>query len=152
MAQTATQRMTAAVCRLFQSHGLTPLLEYQLINGRRIDVACIGKSGRLLGCELKASVSDFNRDMKWADTMAQCFIFYFAVPLGFNQSLIHPGIRVITIDGDHARITRHMGRGLLTADRWHEPRTSFAVKPTSSPALLRAAPPGDIRRSRLWVP
>ena len=146
------QRLTDAVCNHLQDHGLVPHTEYKLPNGQRLDIACIGRNGALCGVEVKMTESDFNRDLKWADVMHYCAIFYFAVPVGFNQTLIHPGIRIITVDGDDARITRRTGRGLLPAHKWHEAHAPYAVKPPLAVSPLRSGPWGDASRARLWVP
>lgn len=121
--------ITASVGELLIQHGFQPLFEYPLPNGRRLDVAFMGKSGRLGGVEVKAAERDFNRDLKWADAMNACFIFYFAVPVGFNTDLIHPGIRLIKSNGETAWFSRKMGRGLArpTAETPHG--KLYAVKP-----------------------
>lgn len=147
-----TKRMTDAVCRLLIQHQQKPMLEFQLPNGRRLDIACLGANGALLGVEVKLTESDFNRDLKWADAAAHCELFYIAIPVGFNHLLIHPGIRLIHVEGDDARITRRMGLGLVPAHKWQEPVGTFAVKPSLTAAPLRYAPADDNKRRRFWMP
>ena len=144
--------MTTAVCALLWRHGLKPLTEYVLPNGRRLDVAALDFDGGLLGVEVKTSMNDFNRDLKWADSAGFCFIFYVALPLGLDHGIVHPGVRTITVDEDRAWISRRTGRGLLRPDQWHEAGSRFAVKPPAGAAPLRSAPTGDASRARLWMP
>jgi len=152
MRKTKADEMADAVCFLLFKWALKPMREYVLPNGRRLDVACICKTGRLLGVEIKVDRGDFNRDLKWADAMSQCFLFYFAVPAGFPVDIIHPGIRVITVDGDRAFISRHTGRGLVRPSKWHEARASYAVNPTMGVDPMAGGPSGDSSRARLWLP
>lgn len=146
------QQVTDSVVKLMLSHGLRPFREYRLPNGRRLDLAVLGKGGHLAGVEVKVSERDFNRDLKWADAMRQCKLFYFAVPMGFNIDIIHPGIRVIASDGENARIIRRAGLGLLRADKWHDAKGRYAVNPTASGAPLRYAPSGDDATLRVILP
>lgn len=149
---TNVKQMTDAVCVLLWSHGLQPHTEYQLPNGRRLDVAAFDHDGGLLGVEVKTSTRDFNRDLKWADAAAFCFLFYIALPLGMDHGIVHPGIRTITVEEDRAWISRRTGRGLLRRDKWHEAGSRYAVKAPEGPAPLRSAPTGDAARARLWMP
>ncbi len=146
------QSVTDATCRLLWSHGLAPMTEYVLPNGRRLDIAAVGKDGSLLGVEVKIDRRDFERDLKWTDCAHWCFIFYIAVPCGFPLDLIHPGVRVIEVDGEHARITRRMGRGLLQPHLWHTARGRYAFKPPAAATPLHSVPSGDRARARLWMP
>ncbi len=148
---TADEIADAVSMRLLK-WGMQPIREYQLPNGRRLDVAAIGKYGRLLGVEIKTTESDFNRDRKWADVMSQCFIFYFAVPLGFNVQIIHPGIRLFLCEGVYAWVGRRTGRGLTDPHKWHEAPGRYAVNPAAGvdPSLEGAK--GDSARGRLWMP
>lgn len=146
------ERMTNAIVYMLISHGLRPVREYRLPNGRRLDVAAISNIGWLCGVEIKSSEADFVRDLKWPDAMRQCKIYYIAVPQGFNQSLIHPGVRVVTVDGDNARITRRSGRGLARASSWHQFEGAHAVNPAVPGASLRYAPSGDDAPAKLILP
>lgn len=146
------KQVTTAVCEMLRAHGGTPILEYTLPNRRRLDIACIGGHGRLLGVEVKVSAADFNRDLKWAEVMSQCFIFYFAVPDGFPIDLIHPGIRVIVVQDGIAHPHRRMGRGLTAPHKWHEATGRYAVNPTAGVDPAIEGSRGDSARGRLWLP
>jgi hypothetical protein len=148
-----TKRVTAAVCTYLRTQGLKPLTEYVLPNGRRLDVAALGANGSLAGVEVKVAESDFNRDWKWADAAAQCFLFYFAVPMGFDVSIIHPGIRVMMVEGDHCWLHRKTGKGLIAPARYNTVTGRYAVKPDTPALDLRSRPLGDCaRRHGLIVP
>jgi hypothetical protein len=147
-----TKQVTTAVCTMLWQWGMPAVTEYVLPNGRRLDVAHVGKNGALLGVEVKISTSDFNRDGKWADAMRQCFIFYFAVPHGFPVEIIHPGIRVITVRDGVAKITRRTGRGLCSPHEWHKAAGRYAVNPTAGVDPSLGDAPGDRTRGGLWMP
>ncbi len=152
MSEPNVKTMTTAVCAMLWRHGLKPMTEYSLPNGRRLDVAALDFDGGLLGVEVKTSMRDFNRDLKWADAAAFCFLFYVALPRGLDHGVVHPGIRTITVEEDRAWISRRTGLGLLSPHLWHKAGTHYAVKAPAEPAPLRSAPTGDAARARLWMP
>ena len=78
--------LLAGVSRLLLADGMSPLREFSLPNGRRLDVAALGKDGALVGVEIKVSVSDFAADDKWPEYLGFCNLFYFAVPTGFPRT------------------------------------------------------------------
>jgi len=152
MSTITTKSISDSICVMLWKWGIRPMTEYALPNGRRLDVAAICRTGRLLGVEIKLTKSDFNRDLKWPDAASQCFLFYIAVPVGFDLSVIHPGVRIIHSDGNHAWISRHMGKGLVPPHEWHKAGTRFAVNPAPGvdPTLKGAS--GDSTRARFWMP
>ena len=46
------------VSRLLLEDGYSPILEFTLPNGRRLDVAAIGPGGEMLGVEIKVALAD----------------------------------------------------------------------------------------------
>jgi len=81
------------VSRLLLADGYSPILEFTLPNGRRLDVAAIGPGGEILGVEIKVALADLRGDSKWPDYLEYCDLFYFAIPPGFRPSMwrIRPG-------------------------------------------------------------
>jgi hypothetical protein len=94
--QRLTHELTAHVSTLLRSRGLTPLVEFRLPNARRLDVAALISPRALLGVEVKISVRDLMRDLKWSDYLNWCAYFYFAVPRGFPWARIgdHAGVMI----------------------------------------------------------
>lgn len=88
------------VSRLLIAEGFSPILEFTLANGRRLDVAALGPDGAVLGVEIKVSLADLRTDGKWPEYLEFCEQFYFAVPPDFPQGAL-PG-----------------ETGLIIADRW----------------------------------
>src|SRR2546423_13803453 len=76
------------VSRLLLAEGLSPLIEFSLPNGRRMDVAAVGSDGTIMGVEIKVSIADLSADDKWPDYLPYCDLFYFAVPPEFPQARV----------------------------------------------------------------
>ena len=71
------------VSRLLLEEGYSPILEFTLPNGRRLDVAAIGPGGEMLGVEIKVALADLRGDGKWPEYLDYCDLFYFAIPPDF---------------------------------------------------------------------
>ena len=71
------------VFRLLAQEGYSPILEFTLPNGRRLDVAALGPGGELLGVEIKVALADLRGDTKWPEYLEYCDLFYFAIPPDF---------------------------------------------------------------------
>ena len=74
------------VSRLLLDEGYSPILEFTLPNGRRLDVAAIGPGGEMLGVEIKVALADLKGDSKWPEYLDYCDLFYFAIPPDFPDS------------------------------------------------------------------
>ena len=83
-----TQDVLRGVSRMMLELGHSPLAEFCLPNGRRLDVAALSGSGAFIGVEIKVSVEDFRADSKWQEYLEYCDHYYFAVPDGFPQELL----------------------------------------------------------------
>ena len=53
--------MARGVSRLLLQEGYSPILEFTLPNGRRLDVAAMGPGGEMLGVEIKVALADLQR-------------------------------------------------------------------------------------------
>src|SRR6516162_10760146 len=94
------------VNRLLIQEGYSPILEFTLANGRRLDVAALGADGTIVGVEIKVAVADLKGDQKWPEYLEFCELFYFAVPPEFPDELVPPGTGLIVADRYGGAIVR----------------------------------------------
>jgi Uncharacterized protein conserved in bacteria len=114
------------VSRLLIQEGFSPILEFTLANGRRLDVAALGPDGTMLGVEIKVAVSDLRGDQKWPEYLDYCELFYFAVPPDFPDELVPPSTGLIVADRYGGAIVRQSPRTALHASRRKAVTLSFA--------------------------
>ena len=86
------------VSRLLIQENFSPILEFTLANGRRLDVAALGPDGTMLGVEIKVAVPDLKGDLKWPDYLDFCELFYFAIPPDFPEELVPVETGLIVAD------------------------------------------------------
>ena len=94
------------VSRLLLQQGFSPILEFTLANGRRLDVAALGADGTLLGVEIKVALADLRGDTKWPQYLEFCENFYFAIPPDFPDEHVPPGTGLIVADKYGGAIVR----------------------------------------------
>jgi hypothetical protein len=94
------------VSRLLLMQGFSPILEFTLANGRRLDVAALGADGTLLGVEIKVALADLRGDTKWPEYLDYCEHFYFAIPPDFPDEHVPPGTGLIVADKYGGAIVR----------------------------------------------
>ena len=94
------------VSRLLLEDGYSPILEFTLPNGRRLDVAAIGPGGEMLGVEIKVALADLRGDNKWPEYLEYCDLFYFAIPPDFPDEHVPPGTGLIVADKYGGAIVR----------------------------------------------
>ncbi len=114
------------VSRLLIQEGFSPILEFTLANGRRLDVAALGGDGTMLGVEIKVAVSDLKGDQKWPEYLEFCELFYFAIPPDFPDEHVPPGTGLIVADRYGGAIVRPSPRTVLHASRRKAVTLSFA--------------------------
>jgi hypothetical protein len=95
------------VSRLLIQRGFSPILEFTLANGRRLDVAALGADGTLLGVEIKGALADLRGDTKWPEYLEFCENFYFAIPPDFPDEHVPPNTGLIVADRYGGAIVRH---------------------------------------------
>jgi hypothetical protein len=105
------------VTRLLIQEGFSPILEFTLANGRRLDVAALGPDGTMLGVEIKVAVADLRGDNKWPDYLEFCELFYFAIPPDFPDELVPAGTGLIVADRYGGAIVRPSPVANLHASR-----------------------------------
>jgi len=105
------------VSRLLIQEGFSPILEFSLANGRRLDVAALGANGTVAGVEIKVATSDLKCDQKWPDYLEFCELFYFAIPPDFPDELVPPDTGLIVADRFGGAIVRPAPSSILNASR-----------------------------------
>jgi hypothetical protein len=94
------------VNRLLMQEGFSPILEFTLANGRRLDVAALGPDGTMLGVEIKVALGDLKGDNKWPDYLEFCDLFYFAIPPDFPDEYVPAATGLIVADRYGGAIVR----------------------------------------------
>jgi len=122
---TATD-VARGVSRLLIQEGYSPILEFTLANGRRLDVAALGADGTMLGVEIKVSIADLKGDRKWPEYLEFCELFYFAIPPDFPDRHMPDGTGLIVADRYGGAIVRPAQRTTLHASRRKAVTLSFA--------------------------
>jgi len=86
--------------------GFSPILEFTLANGRRLDVAALGTDGTVVGVEIKVALGDLKGDLKWPEYLEFCELFYFAIPPDFPDEFVPSGTGLIVADRYGGAIVR----------------------------------------------
>lgn len=113
---TATD-VARGVSRLLMQEGFSPIVEFTLANGRRLDVAALGADGTILGVEIKVAVADLKGDTKWPEYLDFCELFYFAIPPDFPEELVPESTGLIVADRFGGAIVRPSPVALLHTRR-----------------------------------
>jgi hypothetical protein len=92
--------------RMLLAEGLSPIGEFTLPNGRRLDLAALAGDGSIIGVEIKVSLADLRSDGKWPDYLDYCDRFFFAVPPEFPQAVLPPTTGLIVADRFGGAIVR----------------------------------------------
>ena len=137
------------VSRLLLEEGYSPILEFTLPNGRRLDVAAIGPGGEMLGVEIKVALADLRGDNKWPEYLDYCDLFYFAIPPDFPDEHVPQATGLIVADRYGGSIVKEAEVQSLHASRRKAVTISFAkvaaerlsaildtIAETSSPNLV----------------
>ena len=103
---TTAAEVARGVSRLLIQEGYSPILEFTLANGRRLDVAALGGDGTVLGVEIKVAIPDLKGDVKWPEYLEFCELFYFAIPPDFPDELVPPATGLIVADRYGGAIVR----------------------------------------------
>ncbi len=114
------------VSRLLVAEGYSPILEFTLPNGRRLDVAAIGPGGEMLGIEIKVALADLRGDSKWPEYLDYCDLFYFAIPPDFPPEHVPNATGLIVADRYGGAIIKEAEAQALHASRRKAVTISFA--------------------------
>jgi hypothetical protein len=134
-----TSDVARGVSRMLLDRGYSPLLEFTLPNGRRLDVAAISDAGDVAAVEIKVSLADFRADEKWPEYLEYCDRYYFAVPDGFPLELLPDAHGLIVADRFGGAIVREAPHSAITAAR----RKSLLIRfgRTAAERFARASDP-----------
>ena len=143
------------VSRLLIQEGYSPILEFTLPNGRRLDVAAIGPGGEMLGVEIKVALADLRGDSKWPEYLDYCDLFYFAIPPDFPHEHVPQAPGLIVADRYGGAIIKEAQAQALHASRRKAVTVSFARAACScmktSCAVRNSRSPCSVRmRPRAW--
>jgi hypothetical protein len=124
--------------RLLMQEGFSPILEFTLANGRRLDVAALGPDGTMLGVEIKVALADLRGDGKWPEYLDFCEQFYFAIPPDFPDEHVPPGTGLIVADRYGGAIVRPAPERKIHPSRRKAVTLSFAKVAAERLALMLA--------------
>lgn len=103
--------------RLLAAHGFASVVELPLANGRRADIAAVGRGGEIWIVEVKSGVADFRADTKWPEYRAYCDRFFFAVMADFPAGLLPEDTGLILADRFGGELARPAPEHVLPAAR-----------------------------------
>ena len=127
------------VSRMLLAEGMSPIVEFSLPNGRRLDVAALGSDGTIVGVEIKVSLADLAADGKWPDYLPFCEVFYFAVPPDFPLATLPASTGLIVADRFGGAIVRDAARTPIHPSRRRALTLRFAQ--TAACRLARSLDP-----------
>ena len=134
-----TAALARGVARLLWNHGLAPLLEVPLANGRRADLMGLAPGGEIWIVETKSCVEDFTVDQKWPDYRDYCDRFFFAVTAEFPHELIPGDVGLMVADQFGGAIVREAPLASLAGARRKAVTLLFAR--LAAQRLAGATPP-----------
>jgi len=111
------QDVARGTSRLLLQQGFSPILEFTLANGRRLDIVALGSDGTVMGVEIKVAVADLKGDTKWPDYLEFCELFYFAIPPDFPDELVPADTGLIVADRYGGAIVRPSPIATIHASR-----------------------------------
>ena len=113
--------------RLLLAEGMSPIGEFTLPNGRRLDVAALAADGSIAGVEIKVSLADLRADSKWPEYLDYCDLFFFAVPPEFPQAVLPSTTGLIVADRFGGAIVRQSPRQKMSPARRRALTLRFAM-------------------------
>ena len=106
----AARVLARGLTRHLYQLGMTAIPEVVLPNGRRADVAALGRTGEIWIIEIKSSIEDYRTDTKWRDYRPFCDRFFFASHIDVPQDIFPEDAGFILCDGFGAGIIRQNDR------------------------------------------
>lgn len=116
--------ITLGAQKLLGQMGFGCLTEFKLPNGRRADLAALGRKGEFWLVEVKSSITDFRTDGKWPEYCRFADRFFFAVHDDFPRDLIPEDCGLILADAYGGWLARMPEEHRLNAAR----RKSLTLK------------------------
>jgi hypothetical protein len=141
--QAGAAGISRGVARLLSAHGMAPVPEVSLANGRRADVVAVAAGGEIWIVEIKSSVEDFRADRKWPEYRAYCDCLFFAVAPTFPRDMLPVDTGLIVADRYGGEVIRGAPEHRLSGAR----RKAVTLRVVHAAALrLQAAADAEIRR------
>lgn len=109
--------ITMGARKLLSQMGLASVPEFKLPNGRRADLAALGRSGEFWLIEVKSCVTDFRSDGKWPEYRPFADRFFFAVQDDFPRDMIPEDCGLILADAYGGWLARMPDEHKLNAAR-----------------------------------
>jgi len=129
-------QVARGVNRLLIQEGFSPILEFTLGNGRRLDVAALGPDGLMVGVEIKVALADLRGDQKWPEYLEFCDRFYFAIPPDFPDEHVPADTGLIVADRYGGAIVRASPEWKIHPSRRKAVTLSFAKVAAERLALM----------------
>lgn len=100
------QALMRGAARLMWEMGFSAIPEFILPDGRRADIAALGRKGEITIVEIKSGIADFRADNKWENYSGYCDRIYFAVSRRFPHDLIPDHAGLIVADAFGGAVVR----------------------------------------------
>jgi hypothetical protein len=100
------QALRRGAARLLWHMGYSAIPEFILPDGRRADLAALGRKGEITIVEIKSGIADFRADNKWTNYAGYCDRLYFAVSQRFPHDVIPDEAGLIIADGFGGAVVR----------------------------------------------
>ncbi|MAM78970.1 MAG: hypothetical protein CL562_08730 [Alphaproteobacteria bacterium] len=127
----STQDITRGICRFLTAMDYTPLKEFKLSSGRRVDVMGLNSGGRFLLVEIKSSVADFKSDKKWREYRPFGDLMYFGVANGFPTEILPNSCGIIIADAYNGAVLKESPLLKINNSRRRSQLLKFARKAAS---------------------
>src|ERR1700674_541931 len=114
---TTAAEVARGVRRLLIQEGFSPILEFSLANGRRLDVAALGADGTVVGVEIKGAIPDLKGDARWPAYLEFWEFFFLAIPPEFPDELVPHETGLIVADCYGGAIVRPAPASVLHPGR-----------------------------------
>jgi len=135
------QALMRGAARLLWHMGYSAIPEFILPDGRRADLAALGRKGEITIVEIKSGIADFRADSKWTNYAGYCDRLYFAVSQRFPSEVIPPDAGLIIADGFGGAIIRESPALTLAPARRKALTLRFAR--AAADRLMRPGEPGS---------
>ncbi len=122
----ATAAVTRGAVRLLVDLDLAPLCQFVLPDGRRADIAALGRDGAFWIVEVKSSLEDWMSDEKWPAYREWCDRFFVAIDERFPQERLPDSVGMIVADAFGAALMRDAPHEPLAAARRRTMTIRFA--------------------------
>jgi hypothetical protein len=135
------QALMRGAARLLWEMGFSAIPEFILPDGRRADLAALGRKGEITIVEIKSGVADFRADSKWENYTGYCERLYFAVSQRFPHDLIPDHAGLIVADAFGGAVVRESPRLPLAPARRKALTLRFAR--AAADRLMRVEEPAE---------